>query len=75
MVRQKGILSSQEVADMLGVELNYLYFLRRTSQLLPIEQNSIMKKPRLQYRRADVEKFLAEREQDKESHSRSKIVA
>jgi|GEM_PF-3717889 len=68
MVKQKDILSSQEVADRLGVKLNYLYFLRRTNSLVPIEQTSIMKKPRLQYRRADVEKFLAERKQDKEPH-------
>jgi hypothetical protein len=72
MVKQKEILTSQEVADMLGVDLNYLYFLRRSNQLVPMEQKTIRVKPRLRYRRSDVEAFQEQREQDKEAHSRRK---
>jgi hypothetical protein len=72
MVKQKEIMTSQEVADMLGVDLNYLYFLRRSNQLIPMEQKTIRVKPRLRYRRADVDSFLTQREQDKEAHSRRK---
>ena len=72
MVKQKEIMTSQEVADMLGVDLNYLYFLRRSNQLIPMEQKTIRVKPRLRYRRADVDAFLMQREQDKEAHSRRK---
>lgn len=72
MVKQKEIMTSQEVADMLGVDLNYLYFLRRSQQLIPMEQKTIRVKPRLRYRRADVDAFLTQRELDKEAHSRRK---
>lgn len=63
-------MTSQEVADMLGVDLNYLYFLRRSEQLMPVEQKTIRLKPRLQYRHSDVVAFQTQREQDKEAHSR-----
>ena len=70
-------LTSNEVVEMIGdnIDLDYLYYLRRSGQLMPINQKTIKLKPRLLYRRTDVEKFIAKREQDKESHPRSKIVA
>lgn len=69
-------LTSKQVVEMIGdnIDLDYLYYLRRSNQLVPIEQKTIRLKPRLRYRRSDVEKFLAKREQDKESHPRSKIA-
>jgi hypothetical protein len=63
-------MTSQEVIDELGIDLNYLYYLRRSNHLLPIEQKTIRLRPRLRYRRSDVEAFLKQREQDKEDHSR-----
>lgn len=69
--KQQDTMTSQEVADMLGVELGYLYFLNRTNQLSPIPQRTIQKKPRLKYRRSDVQAFMEKREQEaKEEDSR-----
>ncbi len=63
MNKQQDTITSQEAADMLGVELGYLYFLNRTNQLSPIPQKTIKQKPRLKYRRSDVQAFLEKQEQ------------
>ena len=61
------ILTSREVAEMLGgVDLGYLYYLDRSNQLHPIPQKTIQRKPRLKYRRSDVEAFLTKRAQEQE---------
>jgi hypothetical protein len=75
MPTSEDTLSSQQVIDLLGVNnLSYLYYLQRTGQLLPIEQQTLMKKPRLRYRRSDVEAFIEARKADKESSFRGRIA-
>ena len=74
MARKAEFLTSQEVVKMLDVDLNYLNFLRRSGKLLPVEQKTIRVKPRLRYRRSDVEAFIHKREQEKEAHFSKRVA-
>jgi predicted GIY-YIG superfamily endonuclease len=61
VVGDDEILSSAEVVELLDADAAYLAYLRRSNQLIPVEQKTIKIKPRLQYRRSDVEAFIQRR--------------
>lgn len=62
--RDPDILTTQEVAEILGVDDSYVRYLNRTNQLISIAQKTIKQTPRLKYRRSDVQAFMEKREQE-----------
>ena len=58
MGKEKDTLSTQEVLKLLNISRTSLYNLMKRGVIKPIQRKSVLKRPRLEFRRADVERLL-----------------
>ncbi len=57
-MEQDEILSSQQVAKLLGISRSYVYVFVKSGQIKPIPTKTVLKRPHLKFRRSEVERFL-----------------